>query len=225
MSVTEIATAVISYLAPYLMEMAKSAANKAGEAAWQKATQLHQFLSARFHKEDQYFQQTLHQFEENPQTRQRAFQELLEEILQKDPQFMKELLELLPTKEQSESPLFQTFVFDEGRVDEVININTLGQLTINKEPKSGKNEERDRNDGMVSQNENLTRLRQNLTTCFNVSELQTLCFDLGVDYENLPSRGKDDLTRELVMYCQRHNLLPHLVDKCRALRPQVQSWQ
>ena len=39
---------------------------------------------------------------------------------------------------------------------------------------------------------------------FDTSELRTLCFDLDVDYDNLPGEGKMDKARELVMYLRRH---------------------
>ena len=38
----------------------------------------------------------------------------------------------------------------------------------------------------------LTRLHRILDRQFNESELRTLCFDLGVDYDNLGSGGKAD---------------------------------
>ena len=48
-----------------------------------------------------------------------------------------------------------------------------------------------------------TMLRQILAERFNEGELRTLCFDLGIDYENLPGQGKADKARELVAYFQR----------------------
>jgi tetratricopeptide (TPR) repeat protein len=59
---------------------------------------------------------------------------------------------------------------------------------------------------------NLRRLRQILNEHFNEGELRTLCFDLGVDYDNLPGGGKADKARELVAYLQRHSRLSELIE-------------
>lgn len=66
------------------------------------------------------------------------------------------------------------------------------------------------------------RLRQNLTERFNRGELRTLCFDLGIEYENLPEM-KDGMARELVARCERTGSISALVAKCKELRPDV-SW-
>lgn len=65
--------------------------------------------------------------------------------------------------------------------------------------------------------------RELLNTAFNVSELQTLCFDLGIDFESLAGAGKADKARELVLYVQRMGQAPALVAACRHLRPHV-AW-
>ncbi len=70
--------------------------------------------------------------------------------------------------------------------------------------------------------ETLTQLRQNLAQHFNREELRTLCFDLGIEHENLPD-AKDSMARELVAHCDRIQRIPELVRKCRELRPDV-SW-
>ena len=64
-------------------------------------------------------------------------------------------------------------------------------------------------------------LRDLLTTAFNMSELQTLCFDLGIDYECLPGRGKADMPRELVAYVKRTGQTTELLTRCRSLRPHI----
>jgi Effector-associated domain 7 len=40
---------------------------------------------------------------------------------------------------------------------------------------------------------------------FNDSELRTLCFNLGVDYDVLQGSGKSDKARELIIYLDRRN--------------------
>lgn len=67
------------------------------------------------------------------------------------------------------------------------------------------------------------KLRQNLAKHFDKEELRTLCFDLDIEYENLPET-KDGMARELVRHCDRHDRIPQLVQKCRELYPNV-SWE
>lgn len=67
------------------------------------------------------------------------------------------------------------------------------------------------------------KLRENLITHFNESELHDLCFDLKVDYETLPGKGKGDKARELIYYLERHGDIPTLLEICNQLRPKV-SW-
>ena len=65
----------------------------------------------------------------------------------------------------------------------------------------------------------LTELRDFITKYFNDSELRDLCFDLGVEYENLGGDNKAAKARELVAYCQRHGRMTQLEETCRRLRP------
>ena len=71
--------------------------------------------------------------------------------------------------------------------------------------------------------QHLAWLRRNLAEHFNKEELRTLCFDLGIEHENLPET-KDGMARELVAYCERIGKIRELVAQCRKLRPNV-SWE
>jgi len=62
---------------------------------------------------------------------------------------------------------------------------------------------------------------QLLKTHFNKSELRELCFELGIDYEDLLGQRKRDLVRELILYCQRRGQLPRLLQVCGQKRPNV----
>jgi hypothetical protein len=57
-----------------------------------------------------------------------------------------------------------------------------------------------------------TRLRWALTQYYNMEELRTLCFDLGVDYENVQRDTKDGTVRELILYFERRQLARRLLD-------------
>jgi len=53
-----------------------------------------------------------------------------------------------------------------------------------------------------SSREVLVQLHQNLVEYFSKEELRTLCFDLGIEHENLPD-AKEGLARALVRHCRR----------------------
>ena len=69
----------------------------------------------------------------------------------------------------------------------------------------------------------LTGLRRILDEHFNDGELRTLCFDLDVDYDDLPGTAKADKARELINYLKRRKDIPHLVRVGKQQRPDI-SW-
>jgi hypothetical protein len=70
----------------------------------------------------------------------------------------------------------------------------------------------------------LTELREILDTYFNEEDLITFCSDLGVDYDNLPAKGKVNKARELIFYLERRGRLSELVQRGKHVRPNV-SWK
>lgn len=64
-------------------------------------------------------------------------------------------------------------------------------------------------------------LRQAIDRHFDTEELQTLCFDLGVDYDGLRGSGKAAKGRELVAYMQRCGHLGLLTAAIRRERPDI----
>jgi hypothetical protein len=71
---------------------------------------------------------------------------------------------------------------------------------------------------------NPAKLRRILLSSFNESELRDLCFDLRVDYDNLPGQSKADKARELVAYFDRRGRIAELIKVCYQLRPNA-SWR
>jgi hypothetical protein len=69
----------------------------------------------------------------------------------------------------------------------------------------------------------LSRLRRNLDEYFNDEEIRSLCADLNVDYDDLPTQGKEGKIRELVAYLDRRLRIPELSKKCTELRPKA-TW-
>lgn len=72
--------------------------------------------------------------------------------------------------------------------------------------------------------EQLVQLRQLLADRFDEGELRTLCFDLGVDYEDLPAEGRSNKARELAAYLDRHDRIPDLLEVGQRLRPEI-NWR
>jgi hypothetical protein len=64
------------------------------------------------------------------------------------------------------------------------------------------------------------KLREKLGGSFDLEELRTLCFDLNIDYQNLPST-REGLAREMVAYCENRDRLPELIEASRRKRPDI----
>ena len=54
---------------------------------------------------------------------------------------------------------------------------------------------------------------------FNQAEIQQLCFDLQISYENLPGKTRIMKAQALVEHCLRHELLAKMTARCAELRP------
>jgi formylglycine-generating enzyme required for sulfatase activity/nucleoside phosphorylase len=66
-----------------------------------------------------------------------------------------------------------------------------------------------------------TRLRKLLAEKFSQEELRTLCFDLGIDYEDLPGEGHEAKARDLIAHCKRHDRLSEVVSYIQTVRPDI----
>jgi hypothetical protein len=66
-----------------------------------------------------------------------------------------------------------------------------------------------------------TALRNALGSRMNLSELKTLCFDLGLDYENLAGDTKTDKVVNLISYFENRQQLERLVKAVQALRSDI----
>lgn len=61
-----------------------------------------------------------------------------------------------------------------------------------------------------------------LATNFNAGEINELCFELNISYEDLGESGHRNKVRELITYCTRHGRLPQLVIKAKEKRPHIE---
>jgi Effector-associated domain 7 len=67
------------------------------------------------------------------------------------------------------------------------------------------------------------QLRENVLAYFEVDDLESLCFDLGVDYSGLPGDGKAAKVVAMLEYFGRTGRVVDLIDRCAQLRPNV-TW-
>jgi len=66
-----------------------------------------------------------------------------------------------------------------------------------------------------------TRLHRILKTRLDLGEFRTLCFDLGVNHDALGGEGLSGKARQLVLFLQKRNALPTLVEWLRRERPDI----
>jgi hypothetical protein len=65
------------------------------------------------------------------------------------------------------------------------------------------------------------QLRQALLAHFDTSDLETLCFDLGIDYDALPGDGRAAKVVELIEHFARTGRIVELIDYCAGMRANV----
>jgi hypothetical protein len=70
----------------------------------------------------------------------------------------------------------------------------------------------------------IIQLHQTLSKRFDEEELRTLCFYMGIDYDDLRGEGKAAKARELLAYLDRHDEIPKLVEAVKELHPAA-SWE
>jgi len=67
----------------------------------------------------------------------------------------------------------------------------------------------------------LVELNSKMNQVFSQGDVESLCFDLGIDFDSLPGQGKAAKIRELVAFCQRRGRDDELLAKVQAERPHV----
>ena len=70
----------------------------------------------------------------------------------------------------------------------------------------------------------LATLHKNIDKYFNFAEVRNLCFEMGVDYENIPGNMKSAFIRNLIVSLARKGQLQEMVDLLRMQRPHV-PWE
>ncbi len=65
------------------------------------------------------------------------------------------------------------------------------------------------------------RLRQVLVEYFSEGDIKILCFDLGVDFDNLSGENKGEKIIDLIERLVRLNRILELIDRCNEMRPNI----
>jgi hypothetical protein len=65
------------------------------------------------------------------------------------------------------------------------------------------------------------QLRRVLMEFFDESELKVICFDLGIDYENISRDTKIETVIQIIEYCIRVDRVDELIALCSQHRPNV----
>jgi hypothetical protein len=73
----------------------------------------------------------------------------------------------------------------------------------------------------AAMNNPLIHLRRLIVERYSLSELQTLCFDLGVNYDDLPGEALSDKARELILKMGRRRRLDQLLTVLAQSRPDL----
>lgn len=68
----------------------------------------------------------------------------------------------------------------------------------------------------------LAALHKQIDRVFNLEEVRTLCFDLGVDFDSVRGEGKSARIRELILQLARQERLQELIDLVRLQRPRTE---
>ncbi len=113
----------------------------------------------------------------------------------------------------SSAPVGGITIIDNGNV-----IGSNNQVSANKPPTS--NHTPTATPGL-SDRAYVLKLLNLLTKHFILDELNTLCFAVGVNYDELSGSGLTGKARELITYCERHTCMPALIDTIKALRPEL----
>ena len=67
------------------------------------------------------------------------------------------------------------------------------------------------------------KLYKQLDAYFGEEDIKSLCFELEIDYDNLPALGKSNKIRELIILVARNNSVDQLIGVCQTSRPKI-NW-
>ncbi|MEM8860136.1 MAG: hypothetical protein AAGD96_17530 [Chloroflexota bacterium] len=68
---------------------------------------------------------------------------------------------------------------------------------------------------------NSLTLREKMISFLSIEEVKSICFDLGIDHENLEHDKKSSLVRTLLEYAQRQGMVEDVREKCAKVNPKI----
>ena len=68
---------------------------------------------------------------------------------------------------------------------------------------------------------NSVTLREKMISFLSIEEVKSICFDLGVDHENLEHDKKSSLVRTLLEHAQRRGLVDEVRSRCGKVNPTI----
>lgn len=221
---------VMIVLGKYAIDKGGELVEEYGPAAAQKAGELFKtaldYLRGRPQSEN-----VATEFEQDPETYQKPMEKKLDEAVQADPAFagqLKELLAAFETAVSAAGPHYTAALHGSGAISQGSG-TALGQGAVQARDVQGSIITGSQNviyTGRPSASSaalppNLVPLHNKLVTYFSKSELEALCFRLGLPADDLPGETRTELAQALIEYCHRRDRLPELVNRCQAERPQV----
>lgn len=70
----------------------------------------------------------------------------------------------------------------------------------------------------------MKELLEEMSRRFDLSDTKALCFDLGIEYQDLVYETRLELLRSLVLYCMRNGKINELQNLCLSYRNKV-NWE
>jgi hypothetical protein len=65
------------------------------------------------------------------------------------------------------------------------------------------------------------RLREQLDSLFSQDDIRVLCFDLGIDFDNLAGGTKQVKVQSLIVYCEQRGRVDDLIQRATAINPNM----
>jgi hypothetical protein len=231
MMVDSLATSVMILLGKYAVDKGVNLAKEVGPAAAQKAGDLFQAALDYLRRRPQS-ENIASEYEQDPETYEKPMEKKLFAAVQTDAAFSAQLKELLAAYEATALAY---------RASTTISSQGSGAISQGSGDALGERAvlARDVQGPIVTGSQNiiytgrppassvtlpptLALMRDKLVQHFDKRELNILCFDLGLAYDDLPGETRTELAQALVEYCHRHNRLPDLIVRCQSERPQIE---
>ncbi|MCP5100364.1 MAG: hypothetical protein GY943_32840 [Chloroflexi bacterium] len=224
----EIATAVITILDHYAKDNGQALAAADGEAAKNLAHAMYVYVLELFREDDQlrWIAERYRQYPKDYSTPLRI--ELIELMAKNSPLTtkLKNLVQRYGETAVSPPPNTQINVTGSGTVVQGDNNVVVGAgATYINQNESGDDEQVAASSAQTPSSfiSNPEQFRVQIADLFNFDELESLCWDLVLPYDDFGGVGHQGKVRELIAYCGRNGRLPDLLTYCRQKRGHV-SW-